>query len=215
MQVDHLVWYTADAQAGQQHFAERMDARPAFGGVHPGEGTCNHLLSLGDRTYVEILGRDPDQDDSRLDPEVASLAGHGLYHWAISGIDLSEVRQRALSAGLQGSALVTGGRRLPDGNWLGWQCFGLHGHAFGALVPFFIDWTDSTHPAMTAPRGGSLSEVDVFSPAAEQLGAIFAALGIGITVRHAEKPGLAVTLQSRRGAHVLRMFDPIPRGYVI
>lgn len=215
MQVDHLVWYEADAQAGQRRFAERMDARPAYGGVHPGEGTCNHLLSLGDRTYVEILGRDPDQDRNRLDPEVASLVGHGLYHWAMSGVDLSALRQRALTAGLHGSALVTGGRRLPDGDWLGWQCFGLHGHTFGALVPFFIDWMNSKHPAMTVPRGGALSHVDVFSPDADQLGAIYATLGIGITVRQAETPGLTMTLQGQRGAHVLQMFDPIPRGYVI
>ena len=215
MQVDHLVWYEADAQDGQSRFAELMYARPVFGGVHPGEGTCNHLLSLGERTYVEILGRDPDQDLTRLDPEVANLTGPGLSHWAMSGVDLSVLREQALAAGLQGSALVNGGRLLPDGKWLGWQCFGLNGHPFGALVPFFIDWLDSTHPAMTAPRGGTLSQVDVFSPDAEQLGALYAALGIGITVRQAETSGLTMTLQSPRGDHVLGMFNPVPRGYVI
>ncbi len=215
MQVDHLVWYEADAGAGQRHFAGHMDATPAFGGVHPGGGTCNHLLSLGERTYVEILGRDPDQDQGDLDPELAGLAGHGLYHWAMSGVDLVALRQRALAAGLNGSALVTGGRRLPNGNWLGWQCFGLNDHAFGAQVPFFIDWLDSRHPAMDAPRGGTLSHVDVASPDAKGLGAIYAALGLGITVRQAETPELSVTLHSGRGDHVLRMFDPIPRGFVI
>ncbi|MBC7478766.1 MAG: VOC family protein [Pseudorhodobacter sp.] len=215
MQVDHLVWYEADAQDGQSRFADLMDARPVFGGVHPGEGTCNHLLSLGDRTYVEILGRDRDQDPARIDPEVASLTTPGLYHWAMGGVDLSVLRARALAAGLQGSALVNGGRVLPGGKRLQWQCFGLNGHAFGALVPFFIDWLDSTHPAMTAPRGGTLSQVEVSSNDARALGALYAALGIDIRVTQAETPGLTMTLQSRTGDHVLAMVHPVPRGYVI
>ncbi len=34
-----------------------------------------------------------------LAPEVRGLVGHGLYHWAIGGVDLSELRQRASARG--------------------------------------------------------------------------------------------------------------------
>jgi len=215
MRVDHLVWYCDDLAAGERHFAQRMDHGSIYGGVHPGEGTANRLLSLSDTTYLEILGRDPAQAPTSLAPEVQGLAGSGLYHWAIGGVDLSVLRQKAIAAGLAGSELVTGGRTLPDGGWLGWTCFGIHNHDFGALVPFFIDWMDSEHPARTAPRGGSLVGVEVFSPQAESLRELYATLGLDFIVTKAAAPGLAVTLESRSGRHVLRMFDPVPQGYVI
>jgi hypothetical protein len=40
-------------------------------------------------------------------------------------------------------------------------------------------------------------------------------LGLDITVTDAVLPGLSATIESRSGQHVLRMFDPVPRGYVI
>ena len=215
MRVDHLVWYCADLAEGERYFAERMDCASAYGGVHPGEGTGNRLLSLSGTAYVEILGRDPAQPETSLAPEVRALKGHGLYHWAIGGVDLAGLRQKAIAGGLAGSDLVTGGRKLPDGSWLGWTCFGLRDHRFGALVPFFIDWGDSPHPAGSAPRGGSLGPVEVSSPAAKELREIYRILGLGFTVREAQQPGLSVALQSASGSHVLSMFNPVPQGYVM
>jgi hypothetical protein len=110
---------------------------------------------------------------------------------------------------------VSGGRTLPDGRWLGWKCFGLHNHRFGALVPFFIDWMDSEHPAKAAPRGGSVAGIEVFSPQAEILHDLYGILGLNVTVTKAAAPGVSITLESRKGRHVLRMFDPVPKGYVI
>ena len=155
MRIDHLVWYSADLAAGEKHFSGWTDAAPAFGGAHPGQGTRNSVLSLGDATYVEILARDPAQTGGTLDREIAALKGQGLYHWAVGGVDLAEVAARARQAGLDASAVVSGGRHLPDGNWLSWSLVGLRRHGFGALVPFFIDFRGN-HPAATAPRGRKL-----------------------------------------------------------
>ena len=58
MRVDHLVWYSADLATGEKHFSGWTDVAPAFGGAHPGQGTRNSVLSLGDSTYIEILARD-------------------------------------------------------------------------------------------------------------------------------------------------------------
>ncbi len=172
-------------------------------------------MSLCETTYVEILGRDPAQPELSLAPEVRGLVGHGLYHWAMGGVDIVETRARAIAAGLAGSELVAGGRTLPNGNWLGWKCFGIHNHEFGALVPFFIDWMDSEHPAKTAPRGGHLQSIEVYSPQTRKLRGLYQVLGIGIPVHEAQAPGLSVTLMSAKGPTVLKMFDPVPQGYVI
>ena len=215
MRIDHLVWYCADLAEGGRYFAERMDQGPAYGGVHPGEGTANRLLSLSDTTYLEILGRDPAQPESSLAPEIRILKGHGLYHWAVGDVEMAALRDRAKAAGLTGSDLMPGGRTLPNGQWLGWKCFGIRDHSFGALVPFFIDWMASQHPAKTAPRGGRLKSIEVVSPEAKKLRKLYEILRLEIAVKEGALPSLTATIESRSGEHVLRMFDPVPQGYVI
>jgi Glyoxalase-like domain len=215
MRVDHLVWYCSDLSAGERHFADCMDHQPAFSGTHPREGTRNSLLSLGEATYLEILAPDPAQDRAVLDSELAALPGPGLYHWAIGGIDLEQVRDRALATGCACSDIVAGGRALPAGGRLSWKLFGLRDHTFGALVPFFIDWTDSEHPARTAPEGGRLERIEVLSPEKPALAELFRDLGIDLPVVGSERPGLAATIATRSGSQRLEMIGPVPRGFII
>jgi len=215
MRIDHLVWYSADLAAGRRNFAERMDAAPLYGGEHPGEGTANAVMALGPETYLEILGRDPGQSEDGLDPEVNGLAGSGLYHWAVGGVDLAEVAARAARAGLQGGGLVPGGRIKPDGKRLDWLCWGLRNHAFGSLIPFFIDWRESEHPARSAPLGGRLESFQVRTPDAGELRGIFHILGLEIDVVESAVPCGVARLASARGSMELKSFSPLPRGYVI
>ena len=214
MRIDHLVWYGAGLEAGRSFFAARLDKAPAYGGSHPGEGTANHLSALGPDTYLEILGRDPGQPDARLDPEVAALEGEGLYHWAVGGIAIADLKARAEAAGLA-HGIAAGGRAKPDGTKLAWTFFGVRGHGFGALIPFFIDWHDTPHPARAAPRGGSLVEFTVMSPQAARLQAIYDALGIDVSVREGPEPGFAATIQAAARPLALRSLAPLPHGYVI
>lgn len=215
MQIDHLVWYCSDLDEGRRHFTSIMDNAPIYGGVHPGEGTRNSLLSLSNGTYVELLARDPAQPASALDPEIRALKGSGLYHWAMAGTDLSRLRGKARAAGLDAGELTKGGRTLPSGDSLSWTCLGIRSHGFGAQVPFFIDWMESHHPALTAPRGGCLAHMKVVSPEAGRLRDLYGILGIEIPVAQGARPSLSAILETQSGRHELGMFDPVPRGYVI
>ncbi len=215
MQIDHLVWYTADLAEGRRYFQDRMDVAPLYGGEHPGEGTANAVVSLGPAAYLEILGRDEMQNGQGLAPELTSLKGHGLYHWAVSGIELDRLADRASKAGLEGGQLVSGGRLKPDGKRLNWRCWGLCNHGFGSLVPFFIDWRDSEHPARSAPLGGSLETFEVHTPDASRLQKIFTVLDLDIAVKEDTEHRVSVLLRSSKGTTKLSSFFPIPRGYVI
>ncbi len=215
MRIDHLVWYNADLAAGRNYFAGHMDREPLYGGEHPGEGTANAVIALGPSTYLEILGRDPAQDVGGLEQEVKSLFGSGLYHWAIGGVDLALLAEKARQAGYEGGAMVPGGRMKPDGRWLGWTCWGLRNHGFGSLIPFFIDWMDSEHPAESAPLGGKLAGLEIHSPQADDLKRLFATLKLDVAVKKSETPGVVAVLESGKGRIELRSFQPVPRGYVI
>jgi len=215
MRIDHLVWYHPDLAYGRRYFAECLDCEPLYGGEHPGEGTANAVSALGTWTYLEILGRDVKQGEGGLDPEVKSLQGSGLYHWAVGGVDLPDITARAAKAGLEGGALAPGGRVKPDGKRLDWTCWGLRNHRFGSLIPFFIDWRDSEHPALSAPRGGSLESFEIHSPEAEQLRGIFWILGLDIPVKESTASRAVATIRSRNALTTLSSFSPLPRGCVI
>jgi hypothetical protein len=216
MRIDHLVWYSADLKAGEDFFEAKLGARPAYGGVHSGEGTRNSLLSLGPQTYLEIFARDPAQPESTLDRELAEIESAGLYHWAVGGIDLSSMIAAARANGVEASGIVPGGRMQPNGKRVSWRLVGLKGHGFGALVPFFIDWGESVHPAITAPEGGKLARVEIFTPKAAALGQLYRGVGLsGIKVSEGEKAGLEVELIGRNGAVIIKSITPLPRGFVI
>lgn len=215
MRVDHLVWYNADLAEGRRYFASHLDAEPLYGGEHPGEGTANAVVSLGPSSYLEILGRDVKQGEKGLDPEVAVLRGAGIYHWAVGGVDLAALSRRAAAAGLDGGALVPGGRIKPDGKRLEWVCWGLRGHGFGSLIPFFIDWRGSEHPALSAPRGGRIAAFEVHTPDADRVRGIFDVLELDVRVVTDDTPAVVATLESSRGLTKLASFSPLPIGYVI
>lgn len=215
MHIDHLVWYSADLAEGMRQVSRHMACEPRYGGEHPGEGTANAVMALGPTTYLEILGRDVNQPEAKLDAEVGRLTGTGLYHWAVGGIDLEVLAARAARAGLAGGGLVPGGRLKPDGTRLDWVCWGLRDHPFGALVPFFIDWRGSEHPAASAPPGGRLSAFELQTPAADELKDLFAALGLDIPVVAHVEPRILATLEGGRGRMELSSFAPVPQGYVI
>jgi Glyoxalase-like domain len=215
MNIDHLVWFAPDLAAADRHFAERMDAAPVFGGVHSGEGTCNSLLSLGRATYLEILAHDPSQPASNRSGEVRDLTTSGLYHWAVAGVDLDDIITRARRAGATPGAIGEGGRRLPDGSWLGWRVLGLPGHHYGGLVPFFIDWGESRHPARGAPRGGTLSGIELMHPQADELGRFLAALGLAFPVSRGERSAMRARIETTSGSIVLSSIEPMPGGFKI
>lgn len=198
--LDHLVFATPDLAATVADFARRTGVTPAPGGAHEGRGTRNHLVGLGGRAYLEIIGPDPEQTDPGTPRPfgVDTLPAPRTITWAISPPDLDAAVERARAHGYDPGPIVPMSRRRPDGTLLRWRLTdGATAHPSG-LVPFLIDWGGSAHPTDSDLPTVPLLSVSAAAPTPEEIRSLLAVLGTGLPV--AEGPvGMSFALDSPEG----------------
>jgi hypothetical protein len=205
--VDHLLVGAADLDAGIAWVAERTGVRAAIGGVHPGGGTRNALLSLQGRRYLEVIAPDPAQSEYRFRVDVRTLSRPQLVTWAAATPDADGVARRARAAGLEVTGPEVGSRARPDGVVLRWKIVSVKNDLGGAGVepiPFFIEWDKrSPHPSTDSPGGCDLLSFRIAHPRPADVRAALDALGISVPVDAAESPRLTATLATPRGETTL------------
>src|SRR5262245_39452888 len=121
--VDHLVYATPDLEESVNNLEKRLGVRAAAGGQHPGRGTRNALLRLGERSYVYIFGPDPLQqwDDGSRWFGIDGLSTPRLVTWAANTTALDDEIRNAARNGLRLGAVTAGQRVRSDGVVLRWQ----------------------------------------------------------------------------------------------
>jgi hypothetical protein len=72
------------------------------------------------------------------------------------------------------------------------------------IVPFFIDWGTSPHPARTAARGASLIGLRAEHPDPDRVQNLLRTLGLDFRVTNGPAPALIATIDSPRGRVELR-----------
>lgn len=198
--MDHLLLGVPVLEQGIAWVAERTGIQAARGGQHPGMGTHNALLSLGQKQYLEIIAPDPTQ--TTLASPFAFLqtvTAPRLLTWAAATNDIERVARQARVAGLALDGPHTGARRRPDGQTLCWQTLFLKSD-FSLLIPFFIEWDVlSQHPSENAPGGCTLHSFTLAHPQPEGLRAAFNDLGIAAEVTFSSEARLQVILASPNG----------------
>ncbi|HLW54674.1 MAG TPA: VOC family protein [Candidatus Angelobacter sp.] len=193
--LDHILLGVSDLDRGIAWLEERAGVRAMIGGVHPGRGTRNALISLGTLRYLEIIAPDPAQPGASnpMVDRLRALKEPRLIDWAAHTHDLNAVARKVAGAGIAAEEGRDGSRARPDGKVLRWKSFNLKDD-FGGVLPFFIEWSaDSVHPSQDAPAGCSLQHFSVESPAAAAVAGAARKLGLEVEV----KPGKSAVLHAR------------------
>ena len=139
IELDHVLIAVTDLDAAGREFEARHGLASVAGGRHPGWGTANRIVPLGD-TYLELVAA----------VDAAEAAGSPFGRWvaaAPSGRPLGwAVRTQGLDviAGRLGLAVTTGSRRREDGQVLRWRLAGMEQAVAHPALPFFVEWGDGT-----------------------------------------------------------------------
>lgn len=200
VRLDHLLLALPDLDAGVAAFTALTGVAPAPGGSHDGYGTRNALVSLGEGLYLELVAPDPAQPlAGRLGGAIAALSRPGMLSFCLTADDFASVADQARQAGFQPQPAAPMGRVRPDGLRMDWTIQRIDAAVSPGVVPFFIDWGDTPHPADSTPPGCRLRALVVLSPDPERLRRLYAALDIPVAVEAGLRDELVASFDTPRG----------------
>jgi len=203
--LDHLVYGTPDLHATVHTLELEIGVRATAGGRHPAWGTMNALISLGSRMYLEIIGPDPDRPSPSAGRlfELDRLVRPRLITWVARAKNL-----QATVAGAEAEEIDLGGveersRQRPDGSLLQWKMTDPRKGREGGIVPYFINWGKTAHPAETAAKGCTLKALKAMHPEAERLRNVLLRLGLDLMVEQGPAVGLVARIETPKGEYEL------------
>ena len=162
--VDHVIYAVDDLETAGQTFYEEFGLASVEGGRHPGWGTANRIVPLGN-AYLELVAVVDSDEASTSDfgraVSTAIATSRHLVGWVVATDDLEAVAKRL------GLEVSRGSRTRPDGATLSWQLAGLASSLEAGALPLFIEWggANELHPGKAQvdhgliPRGIAWVEV--------------------------------------------------------
>ena len=204
--VDHIVYATPDLNRGIDDLEKLLGVRATPGGQHLGIGTRNALIALGPTTYFEIIGPDPEQpepekprwfglDDRRI-PQLAA--------WFANANDLEQLVTHAAEQGIKLGTVLAGSRKRPDGALVSWRVTDPRVVIADGIVPGFIDWGQTVHPARGAAQGATLVDFRAEYPDPASVRKVLAPLGIDLPVSTGMRATLIASISAPKGLVELR-----------
>ena len=120
----------------------------------------------------------------------------GIRAWAVAVSDLASVAHVAQELGFRVRDRKEMSRKTPEGSLLEWELLFLEG---GPLLPFFIDWKGSEHPARKAPSGCGLVELSISAEEPKVYQELLNKLQLEVSVSEGE-PAISAIIRSPKGA---------------
>ncbi len=136
VQIDHVVIGVRDLDHAAAEFEDRYGLTAIEGGRHPGWGTANRLVPLGN-TYLELVTvvDQAEAASSEFGRWVSTMMeGHSGYGWAVRTDDVDGAATRL------GLEVIRGSRRSRSGDLFQWRLAGVAQAAQEPSLPFLIQW---------------------------------------------------------------------------
>jgi Glyoxalase-like domain len=148
---DHVIFAVDDLDTAAAALEEREGLASVPGGRHPGWGTANRIVPLGE-TYLELV--------TVVDVEEAKESSFGsavlraidderpLVGWVVATDDIEGVASR-LDLEVERRS-----RDRPDGSELSWRLAGMEAAMETGALPFFVQWEGGPedHPGAAEAR---------------------------------------------------------------
>ena len=204
--VDHLVYASADLERGIAEVEQLLGIRASRGGQHPNWGTRNALVALGPSSYLEIIAPDPDYSPP-VEGRPFGLEAIGssrLVGWAAKGSGLTNFRDAAARHGVELGRVLSGSRKRADGTVLMWKLTDLRCVIADGIVPFFIDWGTTPHPALVASRGATLVSLVAKHPDADRVRQMLRIVGVDLPVDAGRAPASIAQIDCPNGRVVMQ-----------
>jgi hypothetical protein len=208
MEIDHVLVAVRDLAVAAQEVERLHGLASIEGGRHPGWGTANRIVPLGE-TYLELVAvvDYAEAEKSVFGRWVArgvTIPGRPIG-WAVRTNDIDEVGRRL------GLTVRAGSRLTPAGERLEWRTVGVDDAASGGALPFFIEWGRGTPfpgRAMIEHPGGAAAIARILTSGdADRLETWLDGHVLPVTVRPG-KPQLAGIVLSRAGREIVLGEDP-------
>ena len=195
--------------------AQEIEARHGLvaleGGRHPGWGTANRIVPLGD-SYLELVAvvDESEAAQSAFGRWVARHRSAGPLGWAVRTKRLDDIARRL------GLTVAVGSRTGQDGRVTRWRLAGVEQAAAEPFFPFFIEWGDGTSLPGSAPavhRAGAVRLASLrLAGDAARLTAWLGDRRLPITVRPGAPAVTAVLLAGDAGEISLDATSLTPRS---
>jgi len=201
LQLSQVIFGVRDLDVASARF-RTLGFEVLDGGIHPGVGTANRIIPLGE-AYLELLGvvSVPQAGASAYGRALlaATADGDRLVRWSLRTDAIDSV------AGRLGLTVEHRRRLRPDGVVLTWRAAGLDVALRDGTLPFFMQWD---HPDQFPgraiarhPNGATRLSALAVSPSDPERFQAFTA-GAGAPLRHLDgsDPGLwSVTVETPGG----------------
>jgi hypothetical protein len=155
LELDHVLIAVTDLGAAEREFEARYGLASLEGGRHPGWGTANRIVPLGE-SYLELVAvvDASEAAQSAFGRWVAAAPaepGARPFGWVVRTPELDEVARRL------GLTVEAGSRAAPSDQLVRWRSAGIEQAAAEPSLPFFIEWGRGTplpgRAAVTHPAG--------------------------------------------------------------
>jgi Glyoxalase-like domain len=204
LELDHVLLAVADLAAAAEGIEARHGLVSIEGGRHPGWGTANRIVPLGE-AYLELVAVVDEAEAAQSAFGRWVAAAHPslprLLGWAVRTHELDDFARRL------DLTVAAGSRASGSGQLVRWRLAGIEQATAEPSLPFFIEWGHGTQPPGRAPATHRAGVVQIatlrLDGDADRLAAWLGAHRLPITMRPGTPAVASIVLTGAAGEFVL------------